>query len=56
VGADDIRIEVIAPHAKGQPSLKLALWPGTRNGRKGFSIFRFPLNFPPFRGVLGDLA
>jgi hypothetical protein len=54
VGADDIQIEVITSHAKGQPSLKL--WPGTRNGRKGCSIFRFPLNFPPFRGVLGDLV
>ena len=31
MGADEVRIEVIAPHAKGQPSL--TLWLGKRNGR-----------------------
>jgi hypothetical protein len=36
VGTDDIQIEVITSHAKGQPSLKL--WPGTRNGRKGLLV------------------
>ena len=36
MGADEVRIEVIAPHAKGQPSL--TLWLGKRNGRKGILV------------------